>query len=41
MAKIMREMEGQPGLSKCEKLITGNVKHFQRFEGITVEDWRK
>ena len=40
MAKIMRKMEGQPALSKCEKLITGNAKHFQRFEELMVEDWR-
>jgi len=26
-------------LSKCEKLITGNIKHFSRVEGLTVEDW--
>ncbi len=26
-------------LTKCSKLITGNVKHFNRFENLTVENW--
>jgi len=26
-------------LSKCKKLITGNVKHFKRFGGLVVESW--
>lgn len=26
-------------LTKCEKLITGNVKHFQRLEELKIENW--
>lgn len=26
-------------LSKCEKLITGNSKHFERIENLTIENW--
>ncbi len=26
-------------LSKCSKLITGNVKHFKRFENLFIENW--
>ena len=26
-------------LTKCSKLITGNVKHFNRFENLVVENW--
>jgi len=26
-------------LEKCEKLITGNVKHFIRFEELNIENW--
>ena len=25
---------------KAEKLITGNVKHFQRFPNLVIENWR-
>jgi tRNA(fMet)-specific endonuclease VapC len=28
-------------LTKCSKLITGNVKHFNRFENLVVENWIK
>jgi predicted nucleic acid-binding protein len=28
-------------LTKCLKLITGNVKHFNRFENLVVENWIK
>ncbi|MBI5417007.1 PIN domain-containing protein [Candidatus Poribacteria bacterium] len=24
---------------KCDRLITGNVRHFSRFEGLKVENW--
>ena len=26
-------------LTKCTKLITGNTKHFNRFENLTIENW--
>src|SRR6056297_423308 len=26
-------------LTKCSKLITGNSKHFDRFENLTIENW--
>lgn len=26
-------------LSKCSKLVTGNIKHFNRFEKLTIENW--
>jgi predicted nucleic acid-binding protein len=26
-------------LSKCSKLITGNIKHFDRFENLIIENW--
>lgn len=27
-------------LKKCKKLITGNIKHFKRFENLIIENWR-
>ncbi len=27
-------------LEKAEKLITGNTKHFERIEGLILQDWR-
>jgi predicted nucleic acid-binding protein len=29
------------GLVKCTRLITGNLRHFQRIAGLTVENWIK
>ena len=26
-------------LSSCSKLITGNIKHYKRFEKLKIEDW--
>lgn len=26
-------------LTKCSKLITGNIKHFNRFENLTLGNW--
>jgi predicted nucleic acid-binding protein len=26
-------------IEACSRLITGNVKHFSRFEDLTVENW--
>ncbi len=26
-------------LSKCDKLITGNIKHFDKIENLTIENW--
>ena len=26
-------------LTKCSMLITGNVKHFDRFENLKIENW--
>ena len=26
-------------LTKCTKLITGNTKHFNRFENLSLENW--
>jgi len=26
-------------LSKCSKLITGNTKHFEKFQNLTTENW--
>lgn len=26
-------------LTKCDKLITGNVKHFKRIKALKIEDW--
>ena len=26
-------------LTKCSKLITGNIKHFNRFENLVIENW--
>jgi len=28
-------------ITKCTKLITGNTKHFNRFENLTIENWIK
>jgi len=28
-------------LIKCDKLVTGNVRHFARFSGLNVENWLK
>ncbi len=28
-------------ISKCQKLITGNVDHFLRFEELEVESWKR
>jgi len=28
-------------LTKCTKLITGNVKHYNRFENLSIENWIK
>jgi len=25
--------------TKCTKLVTGNTKHFDRFENLTIENW--
>lgn len=30
---------GATALTKCEKLITGNKKHFERIENLIIEDW--
>jgi tRNA(fMet)-specific endonuclease VapC len=27
-------------LEKCEKLITGNIKHFDRISELSIEDWK-
>lgn len=27
-------------LEKAERLVTGNVKHFERIAGLVLEDWR-
>ncbi len=27
-------------LEKCEKLITGNTKHFERIPDLFIEDWK-
>jgi tRNA(fMet)-specific endonuclease VapC len=27
-------------LEKCEKLITGNIKHFDRIPELSIEDWK-
>ena len=26
-------------LTRCSKLVTGNVKHFNRFENLVIENW--
>ena len=26
-------------LAKCKKLITGNIKHFDRIDNLTIENW--
>ncbi len=26
-------------LTKCSKLITGNIKHFTRFDNLSLENW--
>jgi predicted nucleic acid-binding protein len=26
-------------MTKCTKLITGNIKHFNRFDNLTLENW--
>lgn len=26
-------------ITKCSKLITGNTKHFNRFDNLTLENW--
>lgn len=26
-------------LARCTKLITGNIKHFNRFDNLTLENW--
>jgi tRNA(fMet)-specific endonuclease VapC len=26
-------------LSKCNKLVTGNIKHFDKIENLTIENW--
>jgi len=23
----------------CEKLITGNIRHYNRIDGLIIEDW--
>ncbi len=28
-------------LTKCSKLITNNIKHFNRFENIIIENWSR
>ncbi len=28
-------------LEKCSKLVTGNIRHYNRFESIKLEDWTK
>ena len=28
-------------LTKCTKLITGNVKHFSRFDALVIENWAR
>ena len=28
-------------LSKCSMLVTGNVKHFKRFENLNLDNWIK
>jgi predicted nucleic acid-binding protein len=28
-------------LTKCSKLVTGNIKHFNRFENLVIENWLK
>jgi predicted nucleic acid-binding protein len=48
--KAMLEREGDPlpdadvliaatALVFCDRLITGNVAHFSRFDGLRVENW--
>lgn len=27
-------------LTKCSRLVTGNLKHFNRFEGLTAVNWK-
>jgi tRNA(fMet)-specific endonuclease VapC len=27
-------------LEKCEKLITGNTKHFDRIPGLSIDNWK-
>lgn len=27
-------------LEKCYKIITGNVKHFKRIDGLEIENWK-
>ncbi len=27
-------------LERCEKLITGNTKHFDRIPGLSIENWK-
>ena len=26
-------------ITKCEKLVTGNIKHYQRIEELKIENW--
>ena len=26
-------------ITKCQKLITGNTRHFEKFEGLAIENW--
>ena len=28
-------------MTNCSKLITGNIKHFNRFENLNIENWIK
>lgn len=30
---------GATALTKCTKLVTGNTKHFNRFETLTLDNW--
>jgi tRNA(fMet)-specific endonuclease VapC len=27
-------------LEKCDMLVTGNTKHFERIDGLVIENWR-
>ncbi|MBN2010716.1 PIN domain-containing protein [candidate division KSB1 bacterium] len=27
-------------LTKCTKLVTGNTKHFNRFENLNIDNWQ-
>ncbi len=28
-------------LEKCSRLVTGNIRHYNRFESVKLEDWTK